>query len=994
MFLRHIRARDGRARVRVRAHSEGVNRAASKAAAAIVTAVFEALEGRRLLDAAYQLDESYFTDPQSVSVSGLSVAAQGDLIAVGLPAENSAGGVVKIIDRVSGSVVVTIANPDLSPAGDRFGSSVAFLADGDLLVGAPGDEWDAGSAWIVDPATGDAVSQIINPDAANLFFGDKVFAYGNQPLVHSSYGGFDESENFISYGLLSVFNGTTLSTTLTSGAAQPGVYDYFGEAAAVFGTTLAVGAANLNTVYLFDGLSNNVIDDSLTESDFTTQALAGAFGWSLAYADDGRLVVGARGGLAYLGYTGTRGAVYVVDALGTSATRIMHPDAVSLPTPFLADTFGISVAVSGDTLAVGAAGTPGVYVYDLDSLTTAPAELPKAGDPSPDGYGVQVAFAGDDLLIGADDGLAGGVFLHRLVVALPPSASIGGPYVANEGSTLTFDASGSTGTGTLAYEWDFNYDGTFDAAAAYASATFSHTFPDSAATRTIAVRVTDSVGSSMATTTLTVNNVAPTLAASAGGVGTTLAAYALTLTPDDVSTTDEAAGFTYLVDWGDGTAVNGSASHTYPYGGSYTITVRAVDKDGGVSAPVTLPALISGRTPAGQDVVYGTDGNDVLQVNLANLTVSLNGSIVGSFLLSPGITIHAGDGDDSVSVLAELLAFTPLLINGGAGNDTLAGGSANDTLDGGAGNDLLDGAGGNDLFVGGAGVDTASYASRAVALNLSIDGVANDGQLLEADNLALDLENLVGGGANDYLAGSAGANHLAGGAGNDTLLGGNGPDTLEGNAGHDYLHGGNGDDSVWGNEGNDTLHGGRNGDNVIGGPGADTADFSGSTAVVVLVLDGQANDDEGYADGPNYYANDIEVLVGGSADDALSAAAVTDATKAYTLLGNGGDDSLYGGAGNDSVRGGAGNDTVRGYAGNDVIHGDEDADVITDGTGNDTVHAGDGADTVTSQGGRDSVLLGAGNDLFYSDDGTDVDTVYGEAGTDVFNQGAGDVVFQ
>ncbi len=52
---------------------------------------------------------------------------------------------------------------------------------------------------------------------------------------------------------------------------------------------------------------------------------------------------------------------------------------------------------------------------------------------------------------------------------------------------------------------------------------------------------------------------------------------------------------------------------------------------------------------------------------------------------------------------------TGQVINGSAGNDTLAGTSGNDTLNGLAGNDRLTGAAGNDAINGGSGIDTALY---------------------------------------------------------------------------------------------------------------------------------------------------------------------------------------------------------------------------------------------------------------------------------------------
>ena len=48
-------------------------------------------------------------------------------------------------------------------------------------------------------------------------------------------------------------------------------------------------------------------------------------------------------------------------------------------------------------------------------------------------------------------------------------------------------------------------------------------------------------------------------------------------------------------------------------------------------------------------------------------------------------------------------------------------------LTGNAGNDTLDGGEGTDTLDGGADTDTADYSSRSTAVNVTLDGVDNDG---------------------------------------------------------------------------------------------------------------------------------------------------------------------------------------------------------------------------------------------------------------------------
>ena len=86
----------------------------------------------------------------------------------------------------------------------------------------------------------------------------------------------------------------------------------------------------------------------------------------------------------------------------------------------------------------------------------------------------------------------------------------------------------------------------------------------------------------------------------------------------------------------------------------------------------------------------------------------------------------------------------------------------------------------------------AKLGDRVAPIAASIDGVANDGEAGEGDNIATDVESIVGGSAGDTLTGGAGNETLIGGAGNDTLSGLAGDDVLDGGAGADHLDGGAG----------------------------------------------------------------------------------------------------------------------------------------------------------------------------------------------------------
>src|SRR4029450_3575193 len=105
-------------------------------------------------------------------------------------------------------------------------------------------------------------------------------------------------------------------------------------------------------------------------------------------------------------------------------------------------------------------------------------------------------------------------------------------------------------------------------------------------TGAVSLRITESsVVVFQDTTTLTINNVGSTASINtipAGIVATVPASFTFGAT--DPSATDTALGFTYLINWGDGSlvqTVTGGTSvvvpHTYPVGGPFVLTVTATD---------------------------------------------------------------------------------------------------------------------------------------------------------------------------------------------------------------------------------------------------------------------------------------------------------------------------------------------------------------------------------------------------------------------------------
>jgi Ca2+-binding RTX toxin-like protein len=441
--------------------------------------------------------------------------------------------------------------------------------------------------------------------------------------------------------------------------------------------------------------------------------------------------------------------------------------------------------------------------------------------------------------------------------------------------------------------------------------------------------------------------------------------------------------------------------------------------------------------PAGSlgDSIWGGDGNDTVtyQNRSDNQIISLDlTNPVGEDTIHTVENAKGGSGNDSI-----IGTDGPNVLWGGAGNDWLDGGAGpdilygeddNDRLDGHAGNDTLAGnngadklfgAAGADTMSGGVGLDETSYADSLGGVNVTLDGLANDGISGEGDNVIYDVENVIGSNYPDKITGSASDNKLVGGSGNDSLLGAGGADTLDGGANADTLGGGDGpdtliggteEDQLAGDGGYDTLRGGPGSDGLNGGSDPDTADFSTSAVPV------QVNLATGTATGEGSdKLTGVENAYGSPYNDKLTGDANANTLSGFegndTIASGGGPDHLFGAAGddilngelgNDEIVGGGGTDTVSyvnapaavtvdmstyaatatGGAGNDMLStlenvtGSPFADVITGSSVTNILLGVGGNDTLAALGGNDT--LDGGADADSVDGGADLDSCLGE----------------
>jgi len=205
----------------------------------------------------------------------------------------------------------------------------------------------------------------------------------------------------------------TVETKLTAPDAQQG--DELGQAVAIQGNIAVVGAPGAGAAYVFQKTTTGwQLDQKLTADP----SLAFAFGASVAIDGD-RIVVGAPGDQTV--DVGAGGAYVFVHAPGkwTPEAKLIGSENSAF------DSFGISVAIKGDTIVCGAFGNsdPGLtevgsaYVFRrVAGLWNQEQELTASDGASDARFGLSVALNGDTVAVGADGDTELGFFSGAVYV--------------------------------------------------------------------------------------------------------------------------------------------------------------------------------------------------------------------------------------------------------------------------------------------------------------------------------------------------------------------------------------------------------------------------------------------------------------------------------------------------------------------------------------------------------------------------------------------------
>ena len=265
--------------------------------------------------------------------------------------------------------VAQITSSD-SKTDDWFGNSVAFSGN-TLVIGAPGN---GGAAYVfVEPATGWATTSTFvarlsaSDGAASDAFGSSVAISGNTIFVGANNAAVGPNlQQGATYIFVEPATGwATMTQTAKLTASDGKATDGFGQSVSISGPKLVVGAAGWlastktpGAAYLFVRPSSGWATTSTFRAKLTPSdgAAGDLFGYGVAINQD-TVVVGAPGqgggyGSAYVFVKPTTGW-----KSSTETGKLVPSDASTV------GAHGNSVAVSGNTIAVGAPGSGGGAVY-------------------------------------------------------------------------------------------------------------------------------------------------------------------------------------------------------------------------------------------------------------------------------------------------------------------------------------------------------------------------------------------------------------------------------------------------------------------------------------------------------------------------------------------------------------------------------------------------------------------------------------------------------
>ncbi len=295
-------------------------------------------------------------------------------------------------------------------AHDGLGYSVAILGD-TVLIGAPwGDTTagvDAGSAYVFtrSGSTWTRQTSVTASDgSANDCLGVSVALFGDTAVI-----GAPGDDGYRGSAYVFTRSGSTWVQQAKLTASDGAAADYFGDCVSVSGDTAIIGAAgeswgtSSGAAYVFTRSGSTWGEQAKLVA--SDGAVADYFGQSVAVSGD-TAIIGADGD-DDLG--SSSGSAYVFTRSGSTwgqQAKLLASDGAA------GDAFGVSVALQGDTAVAGAweADWPGgsAYIFTRSGSTwTQQDAVTDFGGWIYGGFGRSVATSGDSLLVGAKDPVTG-----------------------------------------------------------------------------------------------------------------------------------------------------------------------------------------------------------------------------------------------------------------------------------------------------------------------------------------------------------------------------------------------------------------------------------------------------------------------------------------------------------------------------------------------------------------------------------------------------------
>lgn len=258
------------------------------------------------------------------------------------------------------------------------------------------------------------------------YFGDTVAISGDTVVV----GAYRDDDKGSVSGSVYVFVKPNTGWATTSAfnakltASDGAANDYFGKSVAISGNTVVVGAygdddngGGSGSVYVFvkpdsGWATTSTYDAKLTACDGCDGVMGGQFGYSVGISGD-TIVVGANNGYGNEDHSGLV-YLFIKPRNGWTTSSRYHAKLIARDGAKF-DNFGDTIAISGDTVAVGAfadgdkgdlSGSAYVFVKPIGGWIITEtyyetAKLTANDGATNDQFGKSIAISGDTVVIGA-----------------------------------------------------------------------------------------------------------------------------------------------------------------------------------------------------------------------------------------------------------------------------------------------------------------------------------------------------------------------------------------------------------------------------------------------------------------------------------------------------------------------------------------------------------------------------------------------------------------